>query len=137
MIDAEKVKRGLEVCSCSDINMDCPKCPYHMHTKQAVYCMDRLMREALALLKEQEARVLSKEEAVHYMSDEEAYEFSEKAPLYVEHKTLDEWDFKWARAETVYTWMCDLRMRQNYGITFRLWTSRPTEEQRKAVKWDE
>lgn len=94
-------------------------------------------REIVALLKEQEARVLTKEEAVHYMSDEEAYEFSEKVPLYVEHKTPDEWDFKWARAETVYTWMCDLRMRQNYGITFRLWTSRPTDEQRKAATWDE
>ena len=91
---------------------------------------------AIDALREQGARVLTKEEAVHYMSDEEAYEFSEKAPLYVEHKTEDEWDFKWARAETVYAWMCDLRMRQNYGITFRLWTSRPTDEQRKAVAWD-
>lgn len=25
----------------------------------------------------------------------------------------------------------------DYGITWRCWTARPTEEQRKAVEWDE
>jgi hypothetical protein len=62
MIDREKVIKGLEMCT-ADIPIEngihrddmCQKCPYH--NKKYAYCFEKnkLMQDALALLKEQEA----------------------------------------------------------------------------------
>lgn len=55
MADREKVIKGLEVCTSIADDELCPKdCPYY---QEVCYGYDQLMRDALALLKEQEAVV--------------------------------------------------------------------------------
>ena len=52
-MDREKVIKGLEVCTSIEDGESCPKeCPYY---QDVCYGYDQLMRDALALLKEQEA----------------------------------------------------------------------------------
>jgi len=54
MPDREKVIRGLEVCSTVEDLAPCPnECPYHK-PDAVCYGTARLMRDALALLREQE-----------------------------------------------------------------------------------
>ena len=75
-------------------------------------------RDALELLKAQEPRVLTLEEAQH------------AEVVWVEEM------------ETCNIYPCIVKNNMNdsklykYGIQWRVWTSRPTDEQRKAVKWD-
>ena len=142
MNDREKVMLGLKVCSSSDMNMDCPKCPYHMHTKQAVYCMDRLMRDALTMLKEREARVMSLEEV---RSDHERVYWIECGDSITQHYGQYRGTCYWYQGEKGKFEQFDciepsdqyLRRKANkYGKEWRCWTSRPTEEQRKAVAWE-
>ena len=53
MPDMEKVIKGLEVCTSIEDGESCPKeCPYY---QDVCYGYDQLMRDALKLLKEQEA----------------------------------------------------------------------------------
>lgn len=52
MADMEKVLKGLELCI--DQHKDCHNCCYY-HT--GVFCTDVLMRDAMELLKEQEAKI--------------------------------------------------------------------------------
>lgn len=55
MTDREKVIKGLEVCTSIEDGESCPKkCPYY---QDVCYGYDQLMRDALALLKEQEAEL--------------------------------------------------------------------------------
>ncbi len=64
MLDREKVIKGLEICT-ADIPIEngmhkddmCQKCPYH--NEKYAYCFEKnkLMQDALALLKEQEERI--------------------------------------------------------------------------------
>lgn len=51
MPDREKVTKGLEACALKQEFVDCKNCPYH----GGKTCVGPLMRDALALLKEQEA----------------------------------------------------------------------------------
>lgn len=63
-MDREKVIKGLEICT-ADIPIEngihkddmCQKCPYH--NEKYAYCFekDKLMQDALALLKEQETKI--------------------------------------------------------------------------------
>lgn len=64
MTDAEKrekVIKGLAECSHSQCQMDCYECPYYTEVK-GVHCYQELLRDALNILKEQEARVMPLEE---------------------------------------------------------------------------
>lgn len=57
MIDAEKcekVIRGLECCMRENNTNMCGDCPYHDSSETRFGCMQSAMRDALALLKEQE-----------------------------------------------------------------------------------
>lgn len=84
----------------------------------------------LALLKEREARVMMKEEIVlctdwvwcEYTS---GYQGWYKMEEYATEYGLIRWED--TTADLV----------DDYGFRWRAWTSRPTEEQRKAVPWNE
>lgn len=113
MNDREKVIKGLECCiKCDpDDKTRCGECPYEGA------CLNRLKADALALLKAQEPI-----EARLHLCESCAKEYPE----------------------------CDATV---YGIEFgsgvgndnvigctayvNRWTSRPTDEQREAVKWDD
>lgn len=53
MADFEKVTRGLEACVCDSRLMQCANCPYQTDKSR---CVTTLIRDALALLKEREAK---------------------------------------------------------------------------------
>ena len=99
------------------------------------YCDE--IRAAIAFLKEQEPRVMTKSEAISYPEKQNAFSDSDKAPLYVEYKKPQPYFVKWVTADSVYSWMNDIELSLDYGKEYRFWTSRPTDEQRKAVKWDD
>lgn len=133
MADREKVIRGLEACS-GGIG-SCDNCPYAY--KGSMMCnRSSLMRDALALLKEQEARVMTKSEAISYPEKQNAFSDSDKAPLYVEYKKPQPYFVKWVKADSVYFWMNDIELSLDYGKEYRFWTSRPTPEQMRDTKWE-
>ncbi len=92
--------------------------------------------DVLALLREQEPRVLTLEE----VRDEAEYMFLEKRSATWSDlfgcAIRGDWDgygMDLLLGEDDYI----RGMWENYGKTWRCWTARPTDEQRKAVKWDD
>ena len=90
-------------------------------------------RKAIALLKAQEPRVMTLEEAQG--EDEVWFEFRPSnvgryADCYM-HDTGD-------RTRVYFTGKSVMSLFENadYGRQWRCWTSRPTEEQRKAIPWN-
>ena len=55
-------------------------------------------------------------------------------PLYFEFPNPYEWDVHWRGSNQVRKYLDEWEDR--YNKTWRCWTSRPTAEQREAVKWD-
>lgn len=111
MADREKIMQWLKTCAngCED------GCPYEY--KNLVYrveCKADLMRDALTLLKAQEPRVLTLEEA-------------KKAEVC----WLEERGYEPFATLEAGTWNPE-----KYGKSYRCWNHMPTEEQRKAVKWE-
>ena len=89
--------------------------------------------DALALLKAQEPRVMSLEEVIN--SD---------SPVYIEGGAAGgTWAMMPKVLETVIEFVANgvhtlypAFITNEYGKTWRCWTSRPTDAQREAVKWD-
>lgn len=131
MIDREKVIKGLECCTTMDEQgfPSCEKCPYDVNGT----CpdLDALHRDALMLLKAQEPRVMTPAD-VNNIGPEDVcafIEIREEAHMYACY--MHQYD------ETHTEIMCnvpDMPTKLQNGCA-RLWTSRPTDEQRKAVKW--
>lgn len=122
----EKVIKGLECCR----RGFCFSCPYNDGVDENVECKQMWADDALSLLKAQEPRLLMAEEA-------------EKVPegkiVWVEQHTREK-DYLMPMAATG-----DGRFGNFYlGILwkevntrfYRMWASKPTDEQREAVKWD-
>ncbi len=129
MIDMEKVIKGLEICIKVQDNEVCPKeCPYR---KDVCYGTSGLMADALALLKEQEARVLTLEEVLG--GDECWVEYINGGCGYCDCYLDDD-----AKSIVINrTLRKDFNVSPNgYGKVWRCWSARPTDEQRKAVKWE-
>ena len=92
-------------------------------------------KEILALLKEREARIMTLEEVKAFDWDY----------CYLEEERLPGKEYRSVCGDyalTCITWPCVASMRiqhgdNNYGKKWRCWTARPTDERRKAVKWDE
>ena len=88
----------------------------------------------LALLKGQEARVMTLDEVKAFDWDY----------CYLEEERLPGKEYRIIcgnYALSCITWPCVASMRiqhgdNNYGKKWRCWTFRPTDEQRKEVKWD-
>ena len=142
MTDIEKVIKGLECAIGTRGIKTCDDCPYD-NDFNCIGC-DIVMRDALALLKEQEPRMLMLEELKQsvcpcwfesrntYMGQEGFWIipdfFTERLMHYVfsipsKHKNHTDYAYS------------DLGQ-ASYNRTWRCWTSKPTDEQRKAVKWE-
>lgn len=96
-----------------------------------MYCND-----ALALLKRQEPRVLTLEETIALCGE----------PVWVEENTLHGAYGAWGVVKGLHEQYKAVNIggvrfgywaRAKYNITWRCWTARPSDGQRKAVKWDE
>ena len=131
MINSEKVIKGLECCisdrchTCSyDINIDCPGFEPTPKT---------LLQDALELLKAQEARVMTVDEMNQLSNGDTVWvELSDGRllPTMVEDGTLMRWGYTWRICDEAFC------AHEEGECAARVWTSRPTDEQREAVKWD-
>lgn len=130
MADREKVIRGLE-CHREGVYESCKLCPYHYDGCEIALCHD-----ALALLREQEPRVLTLEKIQSGTVEVAWLECSDKEEVRAGlwFKRINE-----GEDEGIIIHVLDgfegLRT-EVYGKTWRCWSARPTEEQRKAVPWD-
>lgn len=136
MPDREKVIKGLEHCSNKSFCND--SCPYSSILRDPNFgideCMTQLAHDALELLKGQEARVMTLDEVKAFDWDY----------CYLEEERLPGKEYRIIcgnYALSCITWPCVASIRiqhgdNNYGKKWRCWTYRPTEEQRKAVKWE-
>ena len=123
---------GRCICHVPDACKDCSK----YGGDNAIRCMEELLADALTLLKAQEPRVMTLEEVV---------KTERNTPIYIDQRYgMHGWDIydgvdiqakdivtgaPWASNEF---WGWD-----EYGKTWRCWTSRPTDKRRAATPWVE
>ena len=129
MADREKVIRGLEACARDVGIMHCRECPYN-----GILCITPLLRDALALLKEQEARVLTLEEL---QAIETPWDRNAPPYLFVENRssTGSRW-MSWGFMHDCVILPGTMGV-QNYGSKWRVWNLQPTPEQMRDTKWEE
>lgn len=134
MTDREKVIKGLECCMSEKI-CNSP-CPYKGQCDNGGYYFSKAIEDAIDLLKSQEPRVMTLEEVKDGKWDY----------CYLEYDAVrgkEEQIFTGGKHRiTCVTWPSITSMRispgdNEYGKRWRCWTSRPTEEQREAVKWND
>ena len=134
MVDREKVVRALECCILRDPDdhARCSQCSYGSN------CVNRLKMDALALLKAQEARVMTLDEVKGSIGEAIYFEsrgtymgkivFPILPALFTPHGLM-----RYVHPQSSHFSELGLH---DYGKVWRCWTSRPTDEQREAVKWD-
>lgn len=129
MADREKVLYALN-CRAIDTPATCAECSYY----NAEWCCCNtkyIMKDALALLKEQEAKVLTIDgiETLHKGSD-----------VFIERRGLDfilpATVFRVGRNFIEFYGTPMSERFDRYNRFWRLWTNRPTDEQRRSVPWE-
>ena len=98
--------------------------------------LHEMYTNVIGMLKEQEARVLTLDEAA---ADQEVWteaklRGTERIPLFISILWLTD-DAKDFELELIGTSRRAFMLANEYGKTWRCWSSKPTDEQRKAVKW--
>jgi len=138
--DRDNVIKGMELCltpydrrEVNDIDA-CPHtdCPY-FRVYNMGDCIRALCNDALAILKAYEPRVM------------ELNEISEHEPMWLEQRgfpvlpticqMIEYGEMNYVVVVMVNRSIC-LPV-ESYGISWRCWTKRPTDEQRKAVTWND
>ena len=125
MVDREKVIEHIA---------DCVKIADYQTNHNWVFVRTEILRNALALLKAQVPRVMTLEE-VNALDWDYCYLEQERLPGKEYRGMLGKYIM------TCVTWPSITAAKisygaENYGRTWRCWTSRPTEEQREKVKWE-
>ena len=140
-----KALRGLAACvpfTEEDAKITCLECPYQCGFTAKVSLPTALVEDIRSLLMEQEPRV---------MTAEEVADCEEGTVLWVEERQGVTWnlfpleiDVSATHPDTGTNYLFfityhDIRKFEcdEYNRTWRCWTVRPTDEQRKAVKWDD
>lgn len=141
MFDIEKVLKGLEAHATAS---GCIKnCPYWAIEK--LDCSQELAADALSLLKAQQPRVLTIEEVAGRIALEQI------KPIYLEYGPMSRYEGKIIEIiphNVYFTEMCTFEWIDENNLTdgvfidemntvWRCWNVRPTDEQRKAAKWDD
>ena len=123
MANREKVIRGLELCAYDpDPGQElkeirsCPECPYYR-----AGCSPQLIRDALALLKDQEPRVMTWDELMRCADGD---------PVFIE---ASDRNGCWV---LIYPTYMGINGKNGYGVRWRYWTSRPSPEQMRDTKWE-
>ena len=137
-IDREKVIKGLNSCSGSDPCVN--SCPYYDNCGNNYSCTSNLAKDALALLKEQEAKILT----VNQLED--ALDTVVWLETPVSENLADGYSLIMAYSHKYGYMFFDSPFGDNpsqdrleyseYGKSWRCWNKRPTDEQRQAVKWE-
>jgi len=128
----DKVIKGLHCCAHTD-GINCIYCPYDNVDED---CTALMSMDVLDLLKEQETRVLTLDEAA---ADQEVWteaklRGTEHIPLFISILWLTD-DAKDFELELIGTSRRAFMLANEYGKTWRCWSSKPTDEQREAAKW--
>ena len=132
----EEIKLGLEACA---DNEDCANCPY----VEVLGCARVLNTDALAYIRQLEAKLAECEKPLVPLTFEEAIlddSFLERKDGSYVDMALN--DFAVNMPEEGFMLLTvhgddDLRLdRDDYGKTWRCWSRRPTDEERKAAKWE-
>ncbi len=144
MTDYERQKTLAGMDACTDYR-DCKECPYDAEYDGQVGCMFALIKDMAEMIDEQapEPRVLTLEELAA----------AQKTPVWRETKRTHKDLYNgWMLAYDIQRGQGITGTRQgmtepngrvgwckldDYGKTWRCWTSRPTDAQREAVKWDD
>ena len=126
MPDREKVIRGLKAHAV--IGMCGYNCPYYDYSGQGT-CSETLCADALSMLKEQEPRVMTLEEAAE--ADVCWLEIKGSGRILPCMVRDDEENFSIRTDEPT----PELGPGDENGKEYRIWSARPTDAQREAVKW--
>lgn len=130
MTEREKVICGLkklhENSGCIAVHdCDCKTCPYECVNG----CCDQIIVDALKLLKAQEPRVMTVNEISALDNGSVVWiEFTDGRllPMIVEDGVLMRWRYLWRTCEDAF---------HDEDYKARAWTSRPTDEVRRATPW--
>lgn len=135
----EKVISGLEYClDRSKEKVHCGDCPYWQDDFESGCHIYDMIRDALDLLKEQEPRVLTVDE-LNLAADESVIcyvEFFDKLAVNVTAPHLIGTG-KWVNIPYLGTVISRTARVDAYNREWRCWNHKPTDEQRKAVPWDD
>lgn len=133
MIDREKGIKGLECHAVPGGN--CLECPYGKYgvDENGLECENRMAADALELLKAQEPRVLTLEEVRNEYKVVwlETKYLSSKTSIVDNEESNADWLWLVFGLNDNYKLSC-----RSYGKRWRCWSSKPTDEQREAVKWE-
>lgn len=128
MAEYQKTVRGLECCILRDPE-DKPRCA---ECEYEGACVNRLMMDALELLKKQEPRLLTFEQIKDIMNGVVWVELKDR-------REVDPWiviQGKIWRPDYNTGYECwDVCKEDEYNRIARCWSARPTDEQRETVKW--
>lgn len=147
MVDREKVIKGLERCIPMTLRnglADCGNCPYDRKITidgGIMECCHDVMTDALALLKAQEPRVMTLDLPPEEWQDKVIWlEIKGKKPIpCLFRKFCDRMMF--GRYERIMSFDAIGSSKEggyfmrNYGVTWRCWTARPTDEQIGMTPW--
>jgi hypothetical protein len=150
MVDREKVIKGLECCT----KDECECCPYEnvCFGDDEVELFDTLARDALALLKAQEPEALDMPKpdsdigcwydiTNNYTLEQVVSALKAQEPRVMtleEAKSTYVVEYMSGKMREVGAALLDLDvdpLNAEYGKVYRVWTSRPTDEQREAIPW--
>ena len=148
MADRDEIIAWLHLCDGHAIHMGhgCEKCPFLEGTESGEECVERLHAAAVSLLNAQKPRVMTLEDLKAYLLIDENGRFPEgygweelaqRAPIYIEPRNPTPGVLYWWTAERLRAWVLEPYFQERYGKVRMAWTSRPTDEQREKVKWDE
>ena len=138
MLDLEKVIKGLECCTNVYPSTTWGECKERNCSYLGKDCELAVMADALELLKAQEPRVMAIEEVKHAEAGSVAWvEWRREGKInsviffrLINKGIDDSLEFHVLDGFVAVRLAC-------YGTEWRCWDSRPTDEQRKAVKWDD
>jgi hypothetical protein len=122
----EKVIKGLECCAFSNRADKCEQCPYFSGCETEYGAFVELARDALDLLKAQEARVMTLDDLNQCKKETIWAEIKHDNAL--KQLTQDE--------IAMLTFIGLLCHWNGYNTTWRCWTSRPDENRRAETPWN-
>lgn len=141
----DEVKKGLDLCGGSGYEGSCTEaCLYHGGEPGKV-CLEVLTTDALAYIRQLEAKIAKYEKPLVPLTFEEAILCDScLETIDGEYYGMALNEFAWRGPDECdgYILFCTHAdgeakyMRADYGRTWRCWARRPTEEERKAAKWD-
>lgn len=138
MTDKDKVFIGIGQHINGSMWDRCEDCPYYSPDAGGIHCRDALLEDMYELIGDQAPRVLTLEE----LPGHDGAAWVEYSPAHL--AKAGEWMFvdfvptyMQNRSVYLYTRRGQMVSYAQYGVTWRAWTGRPSEEQRETEKWED